>query len=83
MAPDEAMELGGDATTPWLQTMPLVLSWVESGMSTQLDAAAQRAQQQRPSLDGWDPMAWKKQLLPPPGNPLKSRCGAQRFAPSC
>jgi hypothetical protein len=43
MAPDEAMELGGGATTPWLPTMPPELSWVESGMSAQLYVAAQRA----------------------------------------
>jgi hypothetical protein len=83
MAPGEAMELGGGVATPWLQTMPLGLSWVEFGMSAQLDAAVQRAQQQRLALGGWQPVAWKKQLLPPPGNPLKSRRGAQRFAPSC
>jgi hypothetical protein len=56
---------------------------MESGMSTLLYAAVQRAQQQCPALGGWEPVAWKKQLLPPPGNPLKSRRGAQRFAPSC
>jgi hypothetical protein len=42
-------------------------------MSAQLYAAVQRAQQQCPALGGWEPVAWKKQLLPPPGNPLKSR----------
>jgi hypothetical protein len=39
-------------------------------MSTQLYAAVQRPQQQCPALGGWEPVAWKKQLLPPPGNPL-------------
>jgi hypothetical protein len=83
MAPGEAVELGGGATTPWPQTTPLELPLTESGMSAQLYAAAQRAQQQCPTLGGWEPVAWKKQLLPPPGNPPKSRRGAQRFAPSC
>jgi hypothetical protein len=38
-------------------------------MSTQLYAAVLRAQQQCLALSGWEPVAWKKQLLPPPGNP--------------
>jgi hypothetical protein len=46
-------------------------------MSAQLYAAVRRAQQQCPTLGGWKHVAWKKQLLPPPGNPLKSRRGAQ------
>jgi hypothetical protein len=73
--------LEGDATTPWLLTMLPEPSSTESGMSAQLYAAVQRAQQQCLALGGWEPMAWKKQLLPPPENPLKSRRGAQRFAP--
>jgi hypothetical protein len=52
---------------------------MESGMSLQLYVVVQRAQQQCPALGGWEPMAWKKQLLPPPGNSLKSRRGAPRF----
>jgi hypothetical protein len=83
MAPGEAMELGGGVSTPWPQTTPPKLPLTESGMSAQLYAVAQRAQQQRPALGGWEAVAWKKQLLPPPGNPPKSQHGAQRFAPSC
>jgi hypothetical protein len=82
-APGEAVELGGDAATPWLQTMPLEPPLTESGMSAQLYAAVQRAQQQCPALSGWEPVAWKKKLLPPLGNLPKSQHGAQRFAPSC
>jgi hypothetical protein len=77
MAPSEAMELGGWRSNSLAANNALELSWVESGMSTQLYAAAQRAQQQCLALGGWQPVAWKKQLLPPPVNPLKSRCGAQ------
>jgi hypothetical protein len=50
---------------------------MESGMFAQLYAVVQRAQQQCPALGGWEHVAWKKQLIPPPGNLLKSRCGAQ------
>jgi hypothetical protein len=56
---------------------------MESGMSAQLYAAVQRAQQRCPALGGWEPVAWKKQLPPPLGNRPKSRRGARRFAPSC
>jgi hypothetical protein len=83
MAPGEAVELGGGATTPWPQTMPPERPSMESGMSVRLYVAVQSAQQQCPALGSWEPVAWKKQLLPPPGNPPKSRRGAQRFAPSC
>jgi hypothetical protein len=83
MAPVSPWSLEGDAATPWLLTMLSEPSSTESGMSAQLYGAAQRAQQQCPALGGWEPVAWKKQLLPPPGNLLKSRRGAQRFAPSC
>jgi hypothetical protein len=83
MALGEAVELGGGATTPWPQTTPPERLSTESGMSARLYATVQRAQQQCPTLGCWEPMAWKKQLLPPPGNPPKSRCDAQRFAPSC
>jgi hypothetical protein len=83
MAPGEAVELGGGTATPWPQTMPPELPLTESGMSAQLYATAQRAQQQCPTLGGWEPVEWKKQLLPLLGNPPKSRRGAQRFAPSC
>jgi hypothetical protein len=55
---------------------------MESRMSVQLYAVVRHAQQQCPALGGWNPEVWKKQLLPPLGNPLKSRRGAQRFAPS-
>jgi hypothetical protein len=75
--------LEGDGATPWLLTMLPEPPSTESRMSAQLYAAVQRAQQQCPALGGWEPVAWKKQLLPPLGNPLKSRCGAPRFAPSC
>jgi hypothetical protein len=81
--PVRPWSLEGDAATPWFLTMlPEPLS-MESGMSAQLCAAVQRAQQQCPTLGGREPMAWKKQLLPPLGNPLKSRRFAPRFAPSC
>jgi hypothetical protein len=83
MAPGEAVELEGDAATPWPLTMLPEPFSMESEMFAQLYAVAQRAQQRCPALGGWEPVAWKKQLLPPPGNPLKSRRGAQRFAPSC
>jgi hypothetical protein len=77
MAPDEAVELGGDAVTPWLQTKLLAPSSMESRMSVLLYVVVQRAQQQCSAQGGWEPVVWKKQSLPPPGNPLKSRCGAQ------
>jgi hypothetical protein len=83
MAPGEAVELGGVAATPWLLTTLPEPPLTESGMSAQLYAAVQHAQQQCPALGDWEPMAWKKQLLPPPGNPLKSRRCAPQFAPSC
>jgi hypothetical protein len=83
MAPSEVVELGGGVATPWPQTMPLEPPSTESRMSAQLYAAVQRAQQQRPAPGGWEPVAWKRQLPPPPGNLPKSRRGAQRFAPSC
>jgi hypothetical protein len=82
MAPGEAVELGGGAANPWLQTTPPELPLTEPGMSALLYAAAQHAPQQCPALGGWEPMMWKKHLLPPLGNPPKSRRGAQRFAPS-
>jgi hypothetical protein len=76
MAPSEAVELGGVVATPWLlTTLPEPPSMV-FGMSVRLYAAVQRAQQQCPALDDWEPVAWKKQLLPPPGNLWKSRRGA-------
>jgi hypothetical protein len=83
MAPGRPWSLEGDATTPCLLTMLTEPPLTESGMSAQLYAAVQHAQQQCPALGGWEPVAWKRQLLPPPGNLLKSRRGAQRFAPSC
>jgi hypothetical protein len=73
----------GDAATPWLLTMLPGPFSTESWMSALLYAAVQRVQQQCPALGGRRPMAWKKQLLSPPGNPWKSRRGAPRFAPSC
>jgi hypothetical protein len=83
MAPGEVVELGGVAATPWLlTTLPEPPSTV-SGMFVQLYAVVQHAQQQCPTLGDWEPVAWKKHLLPPPRNPWKSRRGAQRFAPSC
>jgi hypothetical protein len=83
MAPGEAVELGGDVATLWPQTVPPEPPSTESGMSARLHAAVQRAQQQCPALGGWEPVAWKRQLPPPPGNLPKSRRGARRFAPSC
>jgi hypothetical protein len=71
--------LEGDAATPWLLIMLPEPHLTESGMY----AAVQHAQQQCPALGGWELVAWKKQLLPPPGNPSKSWRDAQRFAPSC
>jgi hypothetical protein len=83
MAPSEAVELGGCRNNSLLlTTLPESPSTV-SGMSVQLYAVVQRAQQQCPAMGNWEPMAWKKQLLPPPGNPWKSRRGAPRFAPLC
>jgi hypothetical protein len=69
--------LEGDATTPWLQTMPPEPPSTESGMYAQLHAVVQRAQQQCPTMGGWEPVAWKRQLPPPPENPPKSWRGAQ------
>jgi hypothetical protein len=45
-------------------------------MSALLYAAVQRAQQQCPALGGWEPAAWKKQLLPPPKKSVEvsARC---------
>jgi hypothetical protein len=83
MAPVRLWSLEGDAATPSLLTMLPGTSLTESGMSAVLYAAVQRVQQRCPALGGRRPMAWKKQLLPPPGNPSKSRRGAPRFAPSC
>jgi hypothetical protein len=60
MALGEAVELGGVIATPWLlTTLPEPPSTV-SGMSVQLYAAVQRAQQQCPALGDWKPVAWKK-----------------------
>jgi hypothetical protein len=83
MATGEAVELGGGSAAPWSQTMPPELPLTESEMPAQLYAAAQRAQQQCPTLGGCEFVAWKKQLPPPPRNQPKSRRGAPRFAPSC
>jgi hypothetical protein len=82
MAPGEAVELGGCRSNSQATTLPESPS-TESGLSVQLYAAVRRAQQQCPTQDGWEPVAWKKQLLPPPRNPPKSRRGAQRSVPSC
>jgi hypothetical protein len=46
---------------------------MEFGTSAQSYAVVQHAQQRRPALGGWKLVAWKKQLLLPPGNPWKSR----------
>jgi hypothetical protein len=75
--------LEGVVATPWLLTMLLEPASTVSRMSVQLYAVVLRAQHQCPALGDWEPVAWKRQLLPPPGNPWKSRRGAQRFAPSC
>jgi hypothetical protein len=75
--------LEGVATTPWLPTMLPESPSMESGMSVQPYAAMRCAQQQCLAQGGWEPVVWKKQLLPPPRNLPKSRRGAQRFAPSC
>jgi hypothetical protein len=56
---------------------------MESGTSVRPCAAVRRAQQQCLAQGGWEPVAWKRQLLLPPQNLLKSQHGAQRFAPSC
>jgi hypothetical protein len=50
MASGEAVELGGVAVTPRLLTTLLGPPSMESGMSAQLYAAVQRAQQQCPAL---------------------------------
>jgi hypothetical protein len=75
--PVRPWSLEGDTATPWLQTMLPAPSSTESGMSTQLYATVQRAQQQCPTQGSWEPVAWKKQLLPSPRNPPKSRRSAQ------
>jgi hypothetical protein len=81
--PVRPWSLEGDVATPWLLTMLSELPSIEFRMSAQLYAAVQRAQPQYSALGGWELVAWKKQLLPPSGNLLKSWRGAQRFAPSC
>jgi hypothetical protein len=50
MAPVRLWSLEGDAATPWLLTMLPEPPSTESGMSTQLYAAVQRAHQQCPAL---------------------------------
>jgi hypothetical protein len=72
----------GDVATPWTQTVSPEPPSTESEMSARLHAAVQRAQQQCPALGGWEPVAWKRQLPPPPGNLPKFWRGARRFAPS-
>jgi hypothetical protein len=75
--------LEGVATTPWLLTMLLGSPSMEFGTSVQPCAAVRRAQQQCLAQGDWEPVVWKKQLLPPPRNLPKSQHDAQRFAPSC
>jgi hypothetical protein len=58
--PVRPWSLEGDAATLWLLTMLLEPFSMESGMSAQLYAVVQRAQQQCPVLGGWEPVAWKK-----------------------
>jgi hypothetical protein len=72
--------LEGVATTPWLLTMLLESPSTESEMFVEPYATVRHAQQRRPAQGGWEPVVWKKQLLPPLRNPLKSRRGAQRSA---
>jgi hypothetical protein len=50
--PVRSWGLEGGAATPWPLTTPLEQPSTESGMSAQLYAAVQRAQQQCPSLGG-------------------------------
>jgi hypothetical protein len=83
MAPGEAMELGGCRSNSLAAEMLPESPSTESRMSVEPYAATRRAQQRRPAQGGWEPVVWKKQLLPPPRNPTKSRRSAQRFAPSC
>jgi hypothetical protein len=83
MAPGEAVELRGWRSNSLTADNAPGAALDGVRMSVQLYAAMQRAQQQCPTLGGWEPVAWKNQLLPPPGNSPKSRRGAQRFAPSC
>jgi hypothetical protein len=83
MAPDEAVELGGWRNNSLAADNAPGAALDGVWVSAKLYAAVQRAQQQCPALGSWKLVAWKKQLLPPPGNPLKSRRGAPRFAPSC
>jgi hypothetical protein len=75
--------LEGVATTPWLLIMLPESPSMESGTSVRPCAVVWRAQQQCLAQGGWEPVAWKRQLLLPPRNLPKSRHGAQRFAPSC
>jgi hypothetical protein len=75
--PVRPWSLEGVATTPWLPTTPLEMPLTESETLEQPCAAVRCAQQQCLALGDWEPAVWRKQLLPPPQNPLKSRRGAQ------
>jgi hypothetical protein len=77
MAPGEAGELGGWRSNSLAADNAPEPPSTESGRSAQSYAAVQHAQQRCPALGGWKPVAWKKQLLLPPGNPWKSRRGVQ------
>jgi hypothetical protein len=79
MAPGEAMELEGCRNNSLA---------ADNAPGVALDgvrdvcAAVRRAQQQCLAQGDWEPVVWKKKLLPPPRNLPKSQHGAQRFAPS-
>jgi hypothetical protein len=67
----------GDVATPWPPTVPPEPPAMESGIFARLYVVVQHARQQRPALGGSEPVAWKRQLPPSPGNLPKSRRGSQ------
>jgi hypothetical protein len=77
MAPGEAVELGGCRRNSLAADNAPEPPSTVSEMSVQLYAAVLRVQHQCPALGDWEPVAWKRQLFPSPGNPWKSRRGAQ------
>jgi hypothetical protein len=86
MAPGEVVELGGCHSNSLAADNALgaALDGVRDVCAAVCcRAACTAAVPGSPALGDWEPVAWKKQLLRPPGNPLMSRRGAPRFAPSC
>jgi hypothetical protein len=83
MAPSEAVDLGGCRSNSLAtdNAPGVALDGVRDVYAAVRCRAACTAA--GPAQGGWEPVVWKKQLLPPPRNPPKSRRGTQRFAPSC